>query len=262
MSDRTGFTIVRDDLDLITLLQLASEARFILHGSAVHTWTLSRQRHIPDLGALLSMLTVNEQHRAISFRTERLRQEFVIARALLKIVMAGYCACHPQQVRFAYGSRGKPELDGLPGRSRTIAFNLSHSADLVLIGVSAGTPIGVDIEEIRRGKIHIEAVASSFLNSNEEYLVNSGPIEALAQTLFRYWTHKEAYLKALGCGLLIPLPKVDVRFLNLHESLIRHIPEDGEPEMFGRELACPEGYIGALASPTRPQEITSFICSG
>lgn len=258
MSDRTGIPVPLGDSNPGTLLQLASEARLALHRSAIHTWMLSRQRYIPNLSMLFSLLTIEEQHRAISFHTERLYQEFVIARALLKIVLAGYCACGPEQVRFVYGVRGKPEVDRLSKTSKTIAFNLSHSADSVLIGISTGAPIGVDIEEIHRGKTHIEAIASSFLNSKEVGLVNEKPIEMRIHTLLRYWTHKEAYLKAIGCGLIVPLPEVDVQFLNLHESLIRQIFGDGELQMFGQELACGECYIGALASPMRPQEIMSF----
>jgi 4'-phosphopantetheinyl transferase len=164
-------------------------------------------------------------------------------------------------VRFFYGQNGKPTLDNAMDNSRTFAFNMSHSGDLVLIAISTGTTIGIDVEQISSSRVHLESIATSCLNPSEATLLNGGPPDTRARTLLRYWTHKEAYLKAIGRGLSLPIQDVNVEFICSDQSVIRQISRHGKAEMFGKDLACGEDYIGAIAAPGRAIEIIAFTDS-
>jgi 4'-phosphopantetheinyl transferase len=123
-------------------------------------------------------------------------------------IIGNYRSCVPEEVRFSYGQKGKPTLENAKFASTRIAFNMSHSADIVLIAITAGTEIGIDVEQICAGAAHVETIADSCLNPREATLLDSAPPDNRTRTLLRYWTHKEAYLKAIGCGLSVPPQQV------------------------------------------------------
>jgi 4'-phosphopantetheinyl transferase len=166
----------------------------------------------------LDVLAVQEQHshvhsadeleRASRFRFPRDRNRYLVGRAVLRSILARYLACAPGDLRFRYGASGKPMLaDTFKGE--TLEFNVSHSGEYALYAVARDRKVGIDIEQMR-ADMPYEQIAAQFFSPEENRHLRSLP-EHLRRTAFYFiWTRKEAYVKARGEGLLLPLDRFDV----------------------------------------------------
>jgi 4'-phosphopantetheinyl transferase len=132
------------------------------------------------------------------------RQSFVVARGLLRLVLAQYLGENPLRLQFAYGAHGKPALV----HPTPICFNISHSYDRLLIAVGAGLEVGVDVERIA-AELASEGVSGEFSQAEQFALANVSADKWL-NAFFKCWTSKEAYIKGIGKGLTIPLADFDV----------------------------------------------------
>ena len=131
-------------------------------------------------------------------RSAQLQQRFIAAHGGLRQLLGRYLGAHPSQVRFVHNEFGKPALSGQFGGRLT--FNLSHSADLALIGIAADAEIGVDVEHIREEPDFTE-IAQWFFAAAEVEELNRLPSELRTRAFLSSWTRKEAYAKARGEGL-------------------------------------------------------------
>jgi len=121
----------------------------------------------------------------------------------LREILASHLGAPPDIV---VDDRGKPSL-----RDGRLAFSLAHTETLAIVAVSAVGPLGVDIERITRmgaigGARHHAALARRYFTADEAAAVASAP-----ESFYRLWTRKEAWVKAQGGGLAIPLDTVDLR---------------------------------------------------
>lgn len=130
-----------------------------------------------------------------------------MSRGLLRHILAAYTGVRPRELRFRYGARGKPALDGAAA-ARSVHFNLSHSADLLVLAVTPARPLGVDVERIRpvpdAGKIvrRLGVAGTGRRGPALGRVTDSepGPGEDAAAFLV-WWTRREACAKAAGIGL-------------------------------------------------------------
>jgi 4'-phosphopantetheinyl transferase len=176
-----------------------------------------------------SVLDAGERQRAERFRFERDRVRFRRRRAHLRHLLAGHAGGNPAELRFARNRFGKPSLLG----SR-IAFSASSSGDVAMIAVGSGA-LGIDVELVRPAAAD-EDVARRLFAREEAAAVLGGD----SGDFFRCWTRKEAYVKAIGCGLSFPLhsfavevgdvahPRLfrsDLRPVDLHECAITDLSD-------------------------------------
>lgn len=145
-------------------------------------------------------LDQQELARAARFAFEADRRRFVAAHAILRNILARYLACTPDEVRYSYGPRRKPALEGRGG----LEFNMSHSGDLALYAVSGGRAVGVDVERVRPD-VARELTAARFFTPCETDAILALPERERAHAFFTVWTRKEACLKTTGEGLSAPL---------------------------------------------------------
>ena len=131
-------------------------------------------------------------------RSPLLQRRFIAAHAGLRELLGRYLGADPNEVRFVHNEFGKPALSGQFGGR--LEFNLSHSADLALIGIAADAEIGVDLEHVRDEPDFIE-IAQWYFAENEAEELNRLPSEHRARAFLGSWTRKEAYAKARGQGL-------------------------------------------------------------
>jgi 4'-phosphopantetheinyl transferase len=101
---------------------------------------------------------------------------------------------------------GKPSIAAEHVAARGIEFNLSHTDGLVVMGVTRDRSIGVDVENVRACEVGIE-IAERFFAPEEILALRALPEEKQKHRFFEYWTLKEAYIKARGMGLSIPLER-------------------------------------------------------
>jgi len=208
-------------------------------GRDVHVWRIALGRVLApsEVCGLLGRLSDDELRRAARITVDEERTRFLASHVALRDILAGYV---PGDLRFTRDG-DRPALAGNTG----LEFSLSRSGGLALVAVAAGVRVGVDVEEIR--PVDHTGLASRTLVPSEAADVRE------PETFFRYWTCKEAYLKAEGVGLAgLPGPAFtltggDVVF-----------PSSGGPEWTVTELNAGPGHAAALAVPARPVTVRAF----
>ncbi len=158
----------------------------------------------PDLerNAIVRASASSGEHaEAGRLQLERDRMEHLSGRGLTRLVLGEALGVEPASLRFARGAHGRPRLVDPDG---SIDFNLSHTTGLIalLVGDRA-VPFGVDVEDTRRRR-GLQVAEDFFAPSEARAVELAAPSEA-DSVFLRTWTLKEAYIKARGLGLAIPL---------------------------------------------------------
>lgn len=211
----------------------------------VHVWRIALEVSDPLLARLRETLADDERRRAERFHFEKDRRYFTAARGAMRILLADYVARRPQEVRFAYGNYGKPRL----ADEADLRFNLTHSHGLALLAVTRGRDLGVDVEHLRDVAGDGGPLAERFFSPREAAVLRSLPPEQRREAFFHCWTRKEAYIKANGKGLSLPLDQFDVSLRPGDPAMLlatRHGPDDVRRWSM-QSLLPAEGYVGALA---------------
>jgi len=198
------------------------------------------------LSGYKQLLSLEEAHRASRFGNEELRHRFVMSRGLLRTVLGSCLNTPPGQVEIRLDANGKPRLADNYG----VTFNLTHTGDLMLLAVTGGLPVGVDVERVRPMK-DSQAMAQRFFSPREARWLQSLEGSELDLGFFGIWTRKEAILKATGEGISSGLSSIDV--LDGNEGFAHSVPADDKCSVGRvwrlRELHPAKGFVGALALP-------------
>ncbi|MCC5624774.1 4'-phosphopantetheinyl transferase HetI [Nostoc sp. CHAB 5715] len=205
----------------------------------IHIWRIELDQPEIQLQNLAATLSSDEMARAERFYFQEHRQRFIAGRGIIRTILGRYLGIQPRQVQFNYQQRGKPVLADTFADSG-LAFNLSHSQKLGLCAVNCTRPIGVDLEYIRPIS-DLEALAKRFFLPREYEMLRSLSPNQQQEVFFRYWTCKEAYLKATGDGLS-QLEQIEV-LLTPTEPAKLQISEDWS--LF--ELVPANNYVAAVA---------------
>jgi 4'-phosphopantetheinyl transferase len=182
-----------------------------------------------DLDALEAnahVLSEDELDRAGRFRFERDRQRFVTARSTLRRLLAEHLDASPADIAFEYGQHGKPDVPGSP-----VSFNLSHSGSYALFAFAPRLELGVDLEVLDQALVDETLVAKRFFSPHELATLCAYAPSARPRAFLRCWTRKEAFVKARGDGLNLPLQDFDVSFgMGERPALLRTAWSSSEPE--------------------------------
>ncbi len=207
---------------------------------------------MPDLGgeavsAYPIVLSLEEDRRSRMFRSDRDRARFVASRVQLRRILALYTGYAPEDLQFVRSRPGKPGL--APETSAGIEFSLSHSGDLALYAIAAGRRVGVDVEAIEPLDPVDERISPSWLSPRELRALQSMDPALRTRAFYSAWTHKEAYLKAIGLGFLRSPAEVRARFDPGAASMLAARPLGMRIALRWRigELVVGPGYAGALA---------------
>ncbi len=173
----------------------------------IHVWRAALDLTASRITSLRASLSPDEQARANRFRFDKPREHFITARGLLRAILSRYLHVPPGQLQFRYSPHGKPSLI-LSGK-HTFNFNLSHSERLGLYAVSCAQSIGIDLERVRPVS-DMEQLVERFFSVQERAVFRTLPANQKLEAFFACWTRKEAYLKARGEGLTLPLDQFDV----------------------------------------------------
>jgi 4'-phosphopantetheinyl transferase len=236
--------IEEHDTNLSRRIWGRAAANLTLGADEIHVWRIAAFEDDADVALCAALLSKDEQTRAARFKFDRDRRLFTAAHAALRSICALYLRTTPVSVQLADGRYGKPEL---ASDSRAdLRFNLSHSGELALIGLSAKREIGVDLEMIK--DFSFDEVAERFFTPREVAGLRSLPKHLQRQAFYKCWTSKEAFLKAKGTGLSGQLDEVDIVPLGADEIRI-------SADVAGwslAELPVGDGYVAALANEGAP----------
>ena len=219
----------------------------ILADNEVHVWRAQLELPSSQVQWLRGILTDDELDKANRFYFEIDRQRFIAARGILRSILSRYITIYPGHLRFSYNQYGKPFL--APDFSSTLLnFNLSHSGSVALYAITRNMEIGVDVERVRSG-FEYEEIAKRFFSVNEVAVLRTIPTEKKLEAFYHCWTRKEAYIKAHGKGLSMPLDSFDVSFTPGEPPMLLLTRDEPQARSLWTLLDLGSGtsYIGALA---------------
>jgi len=156
-----------------------------------------------------ALLTQHELAQHARFHFEKDRHRHLVTRALVREVLSRYAPVAPHEWRFEADRHGKPHIVDPANIAKRIAFNISHTDGLVIVGVGLGRALGVDAECMQRRAV-LEVAERFFATLEVRSLQRLAP-QARAKRFWELWTLKESYIKARGLGLSIPLDRFAFR---------------------------------------------------
>lgn len=222
-------------------------------GNDTHVWLASLDLSEPDLESLAVLLAPDERQRASRFHFDRDRRHFIVARGLLRQLLARYAGAAPAQIEFSYGPQGKPALAGRDD----LQFNVAHSHGTGLFAFTRGAPVGIDVELMR--PLEHDELAARFFSTAERAALGLIPADGRQAAFFTCWARKEAYVKALGGGLSVPLDRFDVAAPG---DLARLVVDRGDPDAPRRwsihDIDAGPAFRAALAVKKHDTRICTF----
>lgn len=182
---------------------------------------------------LISMLSSSERDRANRYHFTKDKHRFVICRALLKFILAEHMDLEIDKIIIDIDANKKPYLAAYP----SVFFNISHAGDYALIAI-AKSPVGVDIEYMNKSFDYEEILPHVFSKTEIDKTNNRH------FTFYKFWTRKEAIVKAIGKGINDDLPKIPVTdgFHSVPLSLVGDFKK-----ITVLSFNLDDNYIGALA---------------
>jgi 4'-phosphopantetheinyl transferase len=211
-----------------------------LSAERIDVWSASVVEFSPLPALLLESLSADEITRGQRFVFEADQQRYLVARALLRNILGAHLGMPPAVLRFSTGSHGKPGLE-----DGAVDFNLSHSGDMVLIATTQGQQVGVDIEQVKFGH-DLKDLAMSCFTARERGVVFSDAAGARAR-FYEFWACKEAWMKADGRGLSLPLTEFSL--VGLEPAGCYRIDPADPHEWRIQALPAFDGYGAAVAAP-------------
>jgi 4'-phosphopantetheinyl transferase len=158
----------------------------------------------PSCSRFAAMLSSEEHRRADRLHFAVDRRRYIVRRGRLRELLGRRLDCDPRDVPITCNAFGKPRVEG-----SDVNFNLSHSRGVALVALTLGAEIGCDIEW-QNSRVEIVKVAESFFSRCEVDALRSLPDSERTEGFFNCWTRKEAFVKACGGGLSLPLDAFDV----------------------------------------------------
>jgi 4'-phosphopantetheinyl transferase len=223
----------------------------VISKDEVQVWRVDLEAIRGEESRWQAVLSPDESARAARYHFAADRQRYVASRAWLRMILARYFASEAKALSFSYSQKEKPSL-GPAFAASGVTFNISHSGGIALLAFAREREIGVDVEQIRHD-FDLEGISRRFFSAREQSELSAVPAEEKTATFFRCWTRKEAYIKATGDGLSLPLSQFDVSLLSGDDdALLATRPDDSEATRWLlREVGAGPGYVAALCGRGR-----------
>jgi 4'-phosphopantetheinyl transferase len=212
-----------------------------LSDNELHVWRASSDLPPAVRERFQSTLNSDEKKRAERFVIPQACERFVAARGILRELLGAYLELQAEKVALSYGPEGKPSLS--PRHNSKICFNVSHSHGMCLFAFAKDHEIGVDIEYVKREFRGME-IASHFFSEGEIAALTKLPPDQTDEAFFGCWTRKEAYVKAHGQGLSIPLGNFTVEFTKSKQVL----RDEAGARWSCYALEAASGFAGAVVA--------------
>jgi 4'-phosphopantetheinyl transferase len=213
-------------------------------------WPLSLEADETIRVRAFELLDEAERARAARYHFDLHRHHFILARGQMRHLLGRYCGVDGASIRFVLDPAGKPRLAPDLAAAAGVSFNLTHSGGRALLAVTDGQEIGVDLECHDR-KTDVLPLAERYFSLPERAAIAAAPESQRVAGFFRFWTAKEAVIKAHGEGLGVPLDAFSVVAIMGNTDFV---PVDildqahFDQGWVVRSLATPDGWSAALAT--------------
>ena len=187
---------------------------FLLSDEAIHVFLY--QISLFNCAEMILHLSDDEQSRAAKLKIQQKKDQFIITRSLLRVLLARSLEKEPQEIMFSYEEHGKPAIkDKINNKS--IEFNISHSGDYALIAMTLENKVGVDIEEIN-SSIDYQSLSKRFFSDKEKNELQSLENDRQCDAFYCIWARKESFIKATGKGVSFGLDRFSVSLEESNDS--------------------------------------------
>jgi 4'-phosphopantetheinyl transferase len=226
----------------------ASPEDWQLAENEVHVWRASLEVPASSVEHLQRLLVDGEIERARRFYFEKDRRHWIVAHAVLRTLLGRYLRVEPRTLVFATNEYGKPSIAS-PLAERRLHFNLSHSGDLALYAFAYDKELGIDVERMRVGIDYMD-LATRYFSVYERTALRALPADRQEEAFFLCWSRKEAYIKARGKGVSLPLDQFDVSLAPDEPAILLGSREEPQAtERWSLHALFPgERYAGALVT--------------
>jgi 4'-phosphopantetheinyl transferase len=170
----------------------------------IHLWLTGDRVDAETAARCRNIMNPDEKQREVQFHFEKDRARHVATRALVRTVLSRYEAVDPADWVFSTNAYGRPDVDASMTRGHDLSFNVSHTAGLIVLGVTRDRALGVDVEKLHSVEDMLGLAKYAFAPTEVAELLQL-PAERRLDRFFQHWTFKEAYIKARGMGVSIPL---------------------------------------------------------
>jgi 4'-phosphopantetheinyl transferase len=221
-----------------------------LGAGELHLWVIPLTDTRSTRRAVTGLLSADELERASRFRHDLHRHRFVARRTALRELLGRYLGEEPGRLRFAYGPYGKPSVvsaSGAGGQGGAgLTFSLSHREDHAVCVIGREALLGVDIEVVRAFP-EMEPIAERFFSPPESAAIAEASAAERPAAFYRFWTCKEALLKAIGAGFGRPLDSFVVEIETDSQPRLLHADGDDPAAWTLFSFSFPPTYAGSIA---------------
>jgi len=219
----------------------------LISSNEVHVWRVFLDATNIQSESVTGILSADELAKAEKFHFEGDQKKFIMTRGLLRMILGSYLGKKPGELCFEYNAFGKPVLPADAGCD-ALQFNLSHSGEIALYAVTRGRNIGIDAERIR-DNVDIGQIAKRFFSAEEIRSLDSIHKKNRSEVFFKYWTRKEAFIKARGEGISFPMEQCDVSSISGSMLSPVKLPDNSSESLrwYGQDLFPGPGYAAAIA---------------
>jgi 4'-phosphopantetheinyl transferase len=212
----------------------------------VHVWQWDLDLCESDFDRHWARLSADERERAGRFHFERHRRRFVAGRGELRRLLGRYLGLDAGQIVFGYGSDGKPFCSTQPAAWQ-LCFNLSHSHNAAALAIANGFEVGIDVEQVRSID---ENLPLEVFSARERTQFAALPAAGQQPVFFETWARKEACLKALGTGFILPPVHFEFDLASHGDTTPLFVGGDAQEAAHWRirALSAGAGCAGAVAA--------------
>lgn len=225
-----------------------------LDATQLHLWFAFPEQEYSEelLSRYWKLASDDERQRNARFHFARDRKRHLITRAMTRVVLSRYAAIAPTDWTFGTNRFGRPQISNPDASAAGLSFNVAHSSTVIVIGITKQRALGVDTENLSIEPDQIE-IADRFFAAEESSHLRALAHDKRAERFLEYWTFKEAYVKARGAGLSIPINQVRFKFATdqrVEATIDRAANEEGSDWRFWQVRPTRDDIVAICAEAT------------
>lgn len=221
---------------------------------SVHIWLKPLKTDDEDavITTARSLLAPAELAHGELFTQTAARHRYFQVRTFVRECLAGYAGQPPQELIFEKTPQGKPLL-----ANAALSFNLSHTGELLALAISRELRVGIDLEPVSTRR-NWRGIAERYFHREEFAALMAWPEPCRTQAFYRWWTLKEAFLKARGTGIATGLEKAVFSFdaTQIHHRFLAELGEDQHAWQFHQWHYEPDCYLALACSQPASRPLT------